>query len=238
MRWQKTGLVLIAAMAIVFLLVTAFFPMAHDAQARSSRPNAGDEEGRQTSAQTKAGEDQGAAPSGATIPASQSSAKIVDVRFTKAASRILTDNEMAALRDSLRWEPELVQIPNKGVAVSHLMDKDGRNLGSIQIQWTRTVVSKDSDSGARDSAVGSFTLQMENATSCGFLGQAELVDKKGDVIVASLDLDSWVGLHQPAPGETIRVEGEASLPIRTPALTLKPVEVGSTLSACTTPQNP
>lgn len=162
----------------------------------------------------------------------------VDVRINSADSRLLTEAEMAALRDSLRWKPESAPLPHGGTAVSYLVDEEGHRLGSIRVQWTKTVVPKLTPSQPGGSAVGSFTLQMENGTSCGFLGQAELDDAQGVVVVSSIDLDSWVGLHQPGSGQTIQVEGDAELPKPNPSIVLKPLEVSSTLSACMTPKNP
>lgn len=122
--------------------------------------------------------------------------------------------------------------------MSYLVDKEGQKLGSIRVQWTKTVVPKGTSSLPGGPAVGSFTLQIENGTSCGFLGQAELDDPKGFVVVSSLDLDSWVGLDQPGSGQTIRVEGDAGLPNPNPRIVLKPLAAGSALSACMTPKNP
>jgi hypothetical protein len=170
-------------------------------------------------------------------PASASSS-VVDVRYSAGDSRPLTGAEMAALRDSLHWEPEAARLPTGGTAVSYLIDKDGRRLGSIQVQWTRTVVPKGLPFQPGGPPVGSFTVQLENGTSCGFLGEAELYDTKGTIIASSFELDSWVGLGQPRAGQSIRVEGEADLPSANPTILLKPLEVGSTLSACLTPKNP
>jgi hypothetical protein len=161
----------------------------------------------------------------------------VDVRFSSADSRLLTEAEMAALRDSLHWEPESVPVRYGGTAVSYLVDNQGHRLGSIQVQWTRTAAPKGTRSEPTGPAVGSFTVVMENGTSCGFLGQAELDGPKGAVIVSSVDLDSWVGLGQPGSGQTIRVEGNADLPSPNPATVLKPLAVSSALSACMTPKN-
>jgi hypothetical protein len=169
---------------------------------------------------------------------SSASSSVVDVRYSGADSRPLTGAEMAALRDSLHWEPEVARLPNGGTAVSYLVDKDGRRLGSIQVQWTRTVVPKGTPSQPGEPPVGSFTVQLENDTSCGFLGEAELDDPKGIVLLSSFELDSWVGLGQPRAGQTIRVEGEADLPGANPTILLKPLEVSSTLSACLTPKSP
>lgn len=170
-------------------------------------------------------------------PASASSA-VADVRYSAGDSRPLTGAEMAALRDSLHWEPEVARLPNGGTAVSYLVDRDGRRLGSIQVQWTKTVAPKSTPSQASEPPVGSFTVQLENGTSCGFLGEAELNDSKGMVILSSFELDSWVGLGQPRAGQTVRVEGETDLPSANPTILLKPLEVSSTLSACLTPKNP
>jgi hypothetical protein len=122
--------------------------------------------------------------------------------------------------------------------VSYLVDREGHKLGSISVKWTKTVVPKATSSQPAGPPVGSFTLQIQNGTSCGFLGQAELDDRKGSVVVSSLELDSWVGLHQPGSGESIRVEGDAELPSPNPTIVLKPLEVSSALSACMTPKNP
>jgi hypothetical protein len=161
---------------------------------------------------------------------SVSGASSVDVRFSSADSRLLTDSEMAALRDSLHWEPESAQVTRGGTAVSNLLDREGHKLGSIGVQWTKTVAPKGGP------AVESFILQIENQSSCGFLAEAEFDDHKGDVVVSNLELDSLVGLHQPASGQITRVEGEAELP--NPIIVLKPIAVSSTLSACTTPLKP
>jgi hypothetical protein len=170
-------------------------------------------------------------------PASTSSS-VVDVRYSARDSRPLSSAEMEALRDSLHWEPEMARLPSGGTAISYLVDKEGRRLGSIQIQWTRTVVPKGTPSQPAGPPVGSFTVQLENGTSCGFLGEAELDDPKGVAILSSFELDSWVGLGQPRAGQTVRVEGEADLPSANPTILLKPLEVSSTLSACLTPKNP
>jgi TPR repeat protein len=169
-------------------------------------------------------------------PASTSSS-VVDVRYSAGDSRPLSGAEMATLRDSLHWDPEMARLSSGGTAVSYLVDKEGRRLGSIQVQWTRTVVTKGTPSQPAGPPVGSFTVQLENGTSCGFLGEAELDDPKGVAILSSFELDSWVGLGQPRAGQTVRVEGEADLPSANPAILLKPLEVGSTLSACLTPKN-
>ncbi len=174
-------------------------------------------------------------PSSAAPPASSS---LVDVRYSGADSRPLSGAEMAALRDSLHWDPEVARLPNGGTAISYLVDKEGRRLGSIQVQWAKTVVPKGTPSQPGEPPVGSFAVQLENGTSCGFLGEAELDDSKGIVILSSFELDSWVGLGQPRAGQTIRVEGEADLPSANPTILLKPLEVSSTLSACLTPKNP
>jgi hypothetical protein len=165
-------------------------------------------------------------------------APVVDVRVTSADSRILTSAEMAALRDSLHWEPESVPLRNGGTAVSNLLDNQGHTLGSIRVQWTKTVASKGTRSQPADPPVGSFSLEIENGTSCGFLAQAELEGPKGSVIVSSVDIDSWVGLHQPGSGETIRVGGDAVLPNPNLTIVLRPLAVGSALSACLTPKRP
>jgi hypothetical protein len=170
-------------------------------------------------------------------PASASSS-VVDVRYFAGDSRPLTGAEMATLRDSLHWEPEVARLPNGGTTVSYLVDKDGRKLGSIQVQWTKTVIPKGTPSQPGGPPVGSFTVQLENGTSCGFLGEAELDDPKGVAILSSFELDSWVGLGQPRAGQTVRVEGEAELPSANPTIFLKPLEVSSTLSACLTQKNP
>jgi hypothetical protein len=162
----------------------------------------------------------------------------VDVRFGSADSRLLTESEMAALRDSLHWEPESAPLRYGGTAASYLLDNQGHRLGSIRVQWTKTAAPKGTRSEPAGPAVGSFTVQMENGTSCGFLGQAELDGPKGVVIVSSVDLDLWVGLGQPGSGQTIRVEGDADLPNPNPSIVLKPLAVSSALSACTTPKNP
>jgi hypothetical protein len=163
---------------------------------------------------------------------------VVDVRVSSAYTRILTSGEMAALRDSLHWEPESAVLRVGGTAESNLVDNAGRKLGSIRAQWTRTVAPKGTRSEPAGPVVGSFTFEMENGTSCGFLGQAELDGPKGSVILGSVELDSWVGLHQPGPGETIRVEGDAVLPSPNPSVVLRPLVVSSALSACVTPRNP
>jgi hypothetical protein len=163
---------------------------------------------------------------------------VVDVRVSPADSRLLTEAEMAVLRDSLRWEPESAPLRYGGTAASYLVDNQGRKLGSIQVHWTKTVAPKGTRSEPGGPAVGSFIVQMENGTSCGFLGQAELDGPKGLIILSSFDLDSWVGLGQPGSGQTIRVEGDADLPNPNLSIVLKPLEVSSALSACTTPKNP
>ena len=169
-----------------------------------------------------------------TVPASPA----VEVRVSSADSRILTSAEMATLRDSLHWEPDSVPLHHGETAVSYLLDNQGHRLGSIRVQWTRTVATKGTRSQPADPPVGFFILEIENGTSCGFLGQAELDGPKGSVIVSSVDIDSWVGLHQPGSGETIRVEGDAVLPSPNPPIVLRPLAVGSALSACMTPKNP
>ena len=171
-------------------------------------------------------------------PAAVPTSPAVDVRVSSADSRILTSAEMATLRDSLHWEPESVSFHNGETAVSYLADSQGQRLGSIRVQWTRTVALKGTRSQPPDPPVGSFTLEIENGTSCGFLAQAELDGPKGSVIVSSVDVDSWVGLHQPGSGETIRVQGDAVLPNPNPSIVLRPLAVGSALSACMTPKNP
>lgn len=160
------------------------------------------------------------------------------MRFTSADSRLLTEAEMATLRDSLRWQPETARLRYGGTAVSYLIDREGHKLGSIQFEWTKTAVPKGSPSQAEGLPAGSFTVEIENGSSCGFLAQAEVDDSKGTVVVSSFDLDSWIGLRQPEPGKTIRVEGDADLPGPNPSLLLKPLAVSSTLSACSTPKKP
>jgi len=169
-----------------------------------------------------------------TVPGSP----VVDVRVSSTYTRMLTLSEMAALRDSLHWEPESASLHHGGTAESFLVDNAGRRLGAIRVQWTKTVAPKGTRSEPAGPAVGSFTFEMQNGTSCGFLGQAELDTPKGSVILGSVELDSWVGLHQPGPGETIRVEGDADLPNPIPSIILKPLAVSSALSACTTSKNP
>jgi hypothetical protein len=163
---------------------------------------------------------------------------VEDVRYSTEDSRPLNGAEMAALRDSLHWEPESVPLTYGGSAVSNLLDKVGRRLGSIRVQWTKTVVPESANTAPAGPAVGYFTVKMENATSCGFLGEAELQDSKGHVVVSGFDLDTWVGLGQPGSGQTIEVEGDAELPNPNVELVLKPIAVSSTLSACTTPKTP
>src|ERR1019366_8895945 len=46
----------------------------------------------------------------------------IDVRFTSADSRLLTESEMVVLRDSLRWKPETVPLSRGGTAASYLVD--------------------------------------------------------------------------------------------------------------------
>jgi hypothetical protein len=169
-----------------------------------------------------------------TVPGSP----VVDVRISSTYTRILTLGEMAALRDSLHWEPESAPLHHGGTAESFLVDNAGRRLGAIRVQWTKTVAPKGTRSEPAGPAVGSFTFEMQNGTSCGFLGQAELDTPKGSVILGSVELDSWVGLHQPGPGETIRVEGDEVLPSPNPSIVLRPLVVSSALSACVTPRNP
>lgn len=164
---------------------------------------------------------------------SQPTSKSPDVRFTKADSRLLNDEEMATLRDSLRWEPDSVPVLPGGTAVSTLLDDQGRKLGAIRVHWTKTEGSKDAGP-----PVASFAVELENDSSCGFLAQAELDGPKGVVIVSSVDVDSWIGLHQPGPGETFRAEGDADLPSQNTKIELKPLAVSFALSACTTPKNP
>jgi hypothetical protein len=163
---------------------------------------------------------------------------VVDVRVSSAYTRILTSGEMAALRDSLHWEPESAILRNGGTAESNLVDNAGRKLGSIRVQWIKTVAPKGTRSEPAGPVVGSFTVEMMNGTSCGFLGQAELDGPKGSIILGSVELDSWVGLHQPGPGETIRVDGDVVLPSPNPSILLRPLVVSSALSACVTPRNP
>ena len=239
MPGQKIGPVLVVALAAAFLLFPAFSFRRNDAAlARSSHQKSDDTKEPSTQDPTKDGKNQGAASGGQDKSGSQPSSKTADVRFTKADSRMLSDAEMAALRDSLRWDPELVPLPPGGTAVSNLLDDQGRKLGAIRVQWIKTVAPKGAHPEPAEPPVGSFAVELENDSSCGFLAQAELDGPKESVIVSSVELDSWIGLHQPGSGQTYRVEGDAELPNENRKIVLKPLTVSSTLSACTTPKNP
>lgn len=101
----------------------------------------------------------------------------IDVRYTTVDSRPLTDAEMSTLRNSLRRQPETATLTRGETAQSNLVDDKNQVLGSVLIRWEASSQAQSQSQG-RAPAKQSFTIQVENHTSCAFLSSAELDDNR------------------------------------------------------------
>jgi TPR repeat protein len=169
--------------------------------------------------------------------ASQESSAAVDIRYFPGDSRAVTNAEIRAIRNSLRWEPESVVLKPGGTARSNLRDGNGQKMGSVLVRWDKsTAANADKNSTHADGWRGQFSIQIENGTSCHFASSAQLEDDQGFIVVNGETWNSWM-THQPEGGQTSQARGEAVLPQNFSSLVLKPLTPYSTLNMCTTPRN-
>lgn len=182
-----------------------------------------------SSVQTPAAEPMpAAATSNSAQPSAPAAPTPVDVRFfPNSDSRPLTDAEMRDLQNSLRWDPESAPLTQGGTARSNLVDDKGRTLGSVLVRWERR---------APGSTQATFTIQLQNGTSCFFHSSAELDDAQGFIVVGGPVWAGWLTLNQPSAGETKQAQGRASVN-GSQSLSLKPATAYSTLSGCMTPKS-
>jgi hypothetical protein len=173
----------------------------------------------------------------AAVPVSpEESGAQIDIRFLPGDSRAVTDVEMREIRNSLRWDPELVALAQGGTARSNLMDGKGQKLGSVLIRWDKTTVP-DKGSAHPDQWQGHFSIQIENATSCHFTSSAELDDDQGFVVVTGATWGTWMAQHQPDGGQTSQTRVDAAWTQEFRSLALKPLMAYSALSGCLAPRN-
>jgi TPR repeat protein len=173
----------------------------------------------------------------AASPAERSPAQI-DIRYFPGNSQPVTDVQMREIRDSLRWEPELVVLKQGGTGRSNLIDGKGQKMGSVLVRWDKTTPpGADKNSSHPDEWHGQFSIQIENGTSCRFTSSAELVDDQGFIVVTKASWNSWLTQHQPEAGQTSQTRGDTTWTQNLSSLALRPLTPYSTLSACTTPQN-
>jgi len=164
-----------------------------------------------------------------TTPSTPQAPTPVDVRyFPNSDSRPLTDAEMRSLQNSLRWDPESAPLTQGGTARSNLVDDKGRTLGSVLVRWERR---------APGATQATFTVQIQNGTSCFFHSSAELDDAQGFIVIGGPVWAGWLTLSQPTAGETKQAQGRAALSGNVQSLSLKPATAYSTLSGCMTPKN-
>jgi hypothetical protein len=163
----------------------------------------------------------------------------IDIRYLPGDSRAVTNAEIREISNSLRWEPESVVLVPGGTARSDLVDAKGNKMGSVLVRWNKTTTQAiDKDSTHPDQGHARFSIQIENATSCRFTSSAELDDSQGFVVLTRATWNDWMTQHQPEGGQTTLTQADVTWTQNFSSLNLKPLTPYSTLSACTTPQNP
>jgi TPR repeat protein len=171
-----------------------------------------------------------ASPSCGTAASPPPQSQVVDVRYTPPETRIITDEELANLKQGLHYDPPCAPLAPGGSATTTLVDGADRALASITVQWLST-------SGPSAAPTANFRITLQNMSNCEISPQATLAipgSAIGADAVGFATWGQWVALHDPSGGESQTFDGTATLDQDYRTLILNPKNPELALSQCRT----